>query len=101
MNIEEIDREACQFKFRGKNIAYLSQRNMRNLAKHLSVDSEGTKLQVFNKIVSYLEESGAKAVISDATDAEDIKATPEPEQQKRPAKKVARKRTPRRKATFL
>lgn len=100
MNIEEIDREACQFKYRGKNVAYLSQRNMRALAQHLGVDSEGTKLQVFNKIVSYLEESGAKAVISEEAEvSEPESVTPEPEQRERPAKKVARKR--RRKATFL
>ncbi len=101
MNIEQIDPAKYPFTFRGKNIAYLSRRNMRALAKHLSVDSEGTKLQVFNKIVSYLEESGAKAVISDSAEAKDIEVTPEPEQQKRPARKAARKRPRRRKATFL
>ncbi len=66
MDIEQINPAECRFSFRGKNIAYLSARNTRNLARHVGVDSEGTKLQVFNKIVAQLEESGAKSVISDA-----------------------------------
>ena len=104
MDIEQINPAECRFKFRGKNIAYLSARNTRNLAKNLGVDSEGTKLQVYERIVSHLDESGAGPVIREAAEAESqvLKSVnQEPDEQKRPAKKVARKPARRRKATFL
>jgi len=99
MNIEQINPAECTYTFRGKNIAYRGQRNMRELAKHLGVRSDGSRLEVFTRIVSYLDENGAKAEISEP--AEDIKVTPEQVKPKRPSRKVARKPARRRKATFL
>jgi len=109
MHIELFNPAECRFKFRGKNIAYLSARNTRNLAKNLGIDSEGTKLQVYERIVSHLDESGAGPVISEAAESpvlpeqerKDTKGSQEPDDLKRPAKKAARKPTRRRKATFL
>ena len=98
MHIELFNPAECRFKFRGKNIAYLSARNTRSLAKNLGVESEGTKLQVYERIVSHLEDSGADAVISEAAESP---VMPEPAEPKRPAKKAARKPARRRKATFL
>ena len=109
MHIELFNPAECRFKFRGKNIAYLSARNTRALAKNLGVDSEGTKLQVYERIVSHLEDSGADAVISDPSQAKVSEVVQkvlksvnqEPDEQKKPAKKAARKPARRRKARFL
>ncbi len=101
--LEQINPAECSYTFRGKNIAYQGQRNMRELAKLVGVRSDGSRFEVFRRIVSYLNEIGAKAEISETAEATDIKVTPEPVEPTRPAKKVARKRgRPRkRKATFL
>ena len=68
MHIEQFKPAECRFKFRGKNIAYLSARNTRNLAMNLGVESDGTKLEVYERIVSHLDESGADTVISESAE---------------------------------
>ena len=109
MDIEQFNPAECRFKFRNKNIAYLSARNTRDLAMNLGVESDGTKLQVYERIVSHLEESGADAVISEVPQAKVLEvvqevlksASQEPAEPKKPARKATRKPARRRKATFL
>ena len=96
MHIEQINPAECPYTFRGKNIARNGQRNMRELAKHVGVRSDGSRDEVFERIVAYLDENDAKAEIFKPAETEVI---PEPAKPKRPAKKVARKR--RRGAKFL
>ncbi len=69
MHIDEINPAKCQYTFRGKNIAYLSQRNMRELARHVGVRSDGSRDEVFTRIVAHLDECGATVDISDVAEA--------------------------------
>ena len=96
----EIEAETLK-EARRMIVRVLKAEGFTEVAEQLDPDPEGTKLQMFKRIVLDLERSGAKAEISEAVEAKDTKVIPEPAEPLGTAKKATRKPARRRKATFL
>ena len=64
VDLPQIDFMSCQFKWHGTKICYLSRGKLRVIAKDLGVLADGVKLQIYNRIVTHLEQNGASPEIS-------------------------------------
>ena len=64
VDLQQIDFMACRFTWGGKKLCYLSRGKLRVIARQLDLSHDGVKLQIYNRVMAYLEESGAKAEIS-------------------------------------
>ena len=63
-NEPQIDLMSCPFKWGGKKICYLSRGKLRVIATQIGVSADGAKLQIYNRVVAHLEESGASPEIN-------------------------------------
>lgn len=63
-DLQQIDLAECPFKWHGTKICYLSRGRLRMIAKDLDLSPDGVKLQIYNRVVAHLEESGASPEIN-------------------------------------
>ena len=65
MDLNQIEPADCLFTLHDEKLAYLSRGRLRILAKQLGVAPDGVKLELYERIVLHLEQSGAEAEISE------------------------------------
>ncbi len=64
VELRQIDFISCQFKWQGKKICYLSRGKLRVIAKQFGLAADGMKIDIYDRVVSHLEQNGAKAEIN-------------------------------------
>ena len=63
VDLQQIDVIACPFKWHGTKLCYLSRGRLRMIAKDVDVSPDGAKIDLYDRIVTCLEQSGAEAEI--------------------------------------
>jgi len=59
VEIEQIDPMTCQYRYRGERLAYLSRGRLRKIAQRFDLPADGVKLEIYNRLIRHLEETGA------------------------------------------